>query len=115
MSEKFIQLLNQKIYNLKIKCRNSMTLSEDKKKRDFKYYQIEYYELIYEFIREMLKGKKQFAEMKGIKEVFLEDDIGEVNIDSLDFWYNLLNISVYNTINQKYNALLRKVHEELVK
>ena len=115
MSEKFIQMLNQKIYNLKIKCRNSMTLSEEKRKRDFKYYQIEYYELIYEFIREMLKGKKQFAEMKGIKEVFLEDDIGEVNIESLDFWYNLLNISVYNTINQKYNALLRKVHEELVK
>ena len=65
-----------------------MTLSEEKRKRDFKYYQIEYYELIYEFIREMLKGKKQFAEMKGIKEVFLEDDIGEVNIESLDFWYN---------------------------
>ena len=33
MSEKFIQMLNQKIYNLKIKCRNSMTLSEEKRKR----------------------------------------------------------------------------------
>ena len=115
MSEKFIQLLNQKIYNLKIKCRNSMTLSEEKKKRDFKYYQIDYYELIYEFIREMLKGKKQFSEMKGVKEIFTEDDIGEVTIEGLDFWYNLLNMSVYSTINQKYNFLLRKIHEELVK
>jgi hypothetical protein len=53
--------------------------------------------------------------MKGVKEIFTEDDIGEVTIEGLDFWYNLLNMSVYSTINQKYNFLLRKIHEELVK
>jgi hypothetical protein len=115
ISEKFLMNLNQRIYNLKTQCRMSMTLNEEKKKRDFKYYQIDYYELIYEFIREMLKGKKQFSEMKGVKEIFTEDDIGEVTIEGLDFWYNLLNMSVYSTVNQKYNFLLRKIHEELVK
>ena len=115
LNEKFIQIINQKIFNLKIRCRNSMGENEEKKNRDFKYYQKEYYEIIYEFIKEMLSGVKQFAEMKGVKDNFSEDDIGEVSVQNLDIWYNLLNFNTYTCTHQKFNALFRKINSELVK
>lgn len=114
IKEKFIQEMNIKIYNMKIKVRQSMTFSEEKKKRDFKYYQIEYYAMMYEFIKEMLRGKKQFNEMKNVKDAFKDEDIGEVTIEALDFWFNFLNFETYQTTNTKYNALLRKIHSSLV-
>ena len=86
-----------------------------KKNRDFKYYQKEYYEIIYEFIKEMLSGVKQFTEMKGVRDNFSEDDIGEVSVQNLDIWYNLLNFNTYTCIHQKFNALFRKINSELVK
>ena len=46
INEKFLLNLNQRIYSLKTKCRMSLTFSEEKKNRDYKYYQLEYYDLI---------------------------------------------------------------------
>ena len=114
ISEKFLLNLNQRIYNLKIKCRMSMTLSEEKKNRDFKYYQIDYYNLIYDFIKEIFYGKKQFNEIKKIKDVIKEEDIGEVSVDNLEFWFNFCNFSFYKTTNTKFNELLRKIHKTLI-
>ena len=114
MSEKFLLNLNQRIYNLKTQCRMSMTLSEEKKNRDFKYYQIDYYNLIYDFIKEMFYGKKQFNEIKKIKDVIKEEDIGEVSVDNLEFWFNFCNFSFYKTTNTKFNELLRKIHKTLI-
>ena len=114
ISEKFLMNLNQRIYNLKTQCRMSMTLSEEKKKRDFKYYQIDYYNLIYDFIKEIFFGKKQFNEVKKIKDVIKEEDIGEVSVDNLEFWFNFCNFSFYKTTNTKFNELLRKIHKTLI-
>ena len=114
MSEKFLLNLNQRIYNLKTQCRMSMTLSEEKKKRDFKYYQIDYYNLIYDFIKEIFFGKKQFNEIKKIKDVIKEEDIGEVSVDNLEFWFNFCNFSFYKATNTKFNELLRKIHKTLI-
>ena len=114
ISDKFLMNLNQRIYNLKTQCRMSMTLSEEKKKRDFKYYQIDYYNLIYDFIKEIFFGKKQFNEVKKIKDVIKEEDIGEVSVDNLEFWFNFCNFSFYKTTNTKFNELLRKIHKTLI-
>ena len=114
ISEKFLMNLNQRIYNLKTQCRMSMTLSEEKKKRDFKYYQIDYYNLIYDFIKEIFFGKKQFNEVKKIKDVIKEEDIGEVSVDNLEFWFNFCNFSFYKTTNTKFNELFRKIHKTLI-
>ena len=114
ISEKFLMNLNQRIYNLKTQCRMSMTLSEEKKKRDFKYFQIDYYNLIYDFIKEIFFGKKQFNEVKKIKDVIKEEDIGEVSVDNLEFWFNFCNFSFYKTTNTKFNELLRKIHKTLI-
>ena len=114
ISEKFLMNLNQRIYNLKTQCRMSMTLNEEKKKRDFKYYQIDYYNLIYDFIKEIFFGKKQFNEVKKIKDVIKEEDIGEVSVDNLEFWFNFCNFSFYKTTNTKFNELLRKIHKTLI-
>ena len=114
ISEKFLLNLNQRIYNLKIKCRLSMTLSEEKKNRDFKYYQIDYYNLIYDFLKEIFFGKKQFNEIKKIKDVIKEEDIGEVSVENLEFWFNFCNFSFYKTTNTKFNELLRKIHKTLI-
>ena len=114
MSEKFLLNLNQRIYNLKMKCRLSMTLSEEKKNRDFKYYQIDYYNLIYDFIKEILFGKKQFNEIKKIKDAIKEEDIGEVSVENLEFWFNFCNFSFYKTTNTKFNGLLSKIHKTLI-
>ena len=70
--------------------------------------------MMYEFIKEMLRGKKQFNEMKNVKDAFKDEDIGEVTIEALDFWFNFLNFETYQTTNTKYNALLRKIHSSLV-
>jgi len=114
MSEKFLLNLNQRIYSLKTKCRLSLTLNEEKKNRDFKYYQIDYYNLIYDLIKEILFGKKQFNEIKKIKDVIKEEDIGEVSVENLEFWFNFCNFSFYKTTNTKFNALLRKIHKTLI-
>ena len=114
INEKFLLNLNQRIYSLKTQCRMSLTLSEEKKNRDYKYYQIEYYDLIYDFIKEVLYGKKQFNEVKKIKDVIKEEDIGEVSVENLEFWYNFCNFSFYKTTNTKFNALLRKIHKTLI-
>ena len=111
----FVKEMNKKIYNLKIKLRQSMTFSEEKKKRDFKYYQIEFYDFVFMFILSMLKGKKAFAEMKNVKEVFTEEDIGEVSIEALEYWYLFFNFGTFITTNKKYNALMRKIHLCLLK
>ena len=114
MSEKFLLNLNQRIYNLKTQCRLSLTLNEEKKNRDYKYYQIDYYNLIYDFIKEILFGKKQFNEIKKIKDVIKEEDIGEVSVENLEFWFNFCNFSFYKSTNTKFNALLRKIHKTLI-
>ena len=114
MSEKFLLNLNQRIYNLKTQCRISLTLSEEKKNRDYKYYQIDYYNLIYDFIKEIFFGKKQFNEIKKIKDVIKEEDIGEVSVENLEFWYNFCNFSFYKATNTKFNELLRKIHKILI-
>ena len=114
MSEKFLLNLNQRIYNLKTQCRMSMTLTEEKKNRDFKYYQMDYYNLIYDFIKEIFFGKKQFNEIKKIKDVIKEEDIGEVSVDNLEFWFNFCNFSFYKATNTKFNELLRKIHKTLI-
>jgi hypothetical protein len=114
MSEKFLLNLNQRIYSLKTQCRMSLTLSEEKKNRDYKYYQIDYYNLIYDFIKEILFGKKQFNEVKKIRDVIKEEDIGEVSVENLEFWFNFCNFSFYKSTNTKFNALLRKIHKTLI-
>ena len=114
MSEKFLLNLNQRIYSLKTQCRMSLTLNEEKKNRDYKYYQIDYYNLIYDFIKEILFGKKQFNEIKKIKDVIKEEDIGEVSVENLEFWFNFCNFSFYKATNTKFNALLRKIHKTLI-
>ena len=114
ISEKFLLNLNQRIYSLKTQCRMSLTLNEEKKNRDYKYYQIDYYNLIYDFIKEILFGKKQFNEIKKIKDVIKEEDIGEVSVENLEFWFNFCNFSFYKTTNTKFNALLRKIHKTLI-
>ena len=114
MKESFVKEMNVKIYNLKLNVSKSMLMSEEKKQRDFKYYQIEYYKLIYVLIKEMLNGKRKYNDMKGVKEDFTDDDIGTVSIDVLDFWFNFLNCNTYMTTNEKYNALLRKIHMKLL-
>jgi hypothetical protein len=65
-------------------------------------------------IKEMLNGKRKYNDMKGVKEDFTDDDIGTVSIDVLDFWFNFLNCNTYMTTNEKYNALLRKIHMKLL-
>jgi hypothetical protein len=114
MSEKFLLNFNQRIYSLKTQCRMSLTLNEEKKNRDYKYYQIDYYNLIYDFIKEILFGKKQFNEIKKIKDIIKEEDIGEVSVENLEFWFNFCNFSFYKATNTKFNALLRKIHKTLV-
>lgn len=56
-----------------------------------------------------------FNEIKNIKDYFKESDIGDVSIEALDFWFNILNFTTYITINQKCNALLNKIHLVLSK
>ena len=114
MSEKFLLNFNQRIYSLKTQCRMSLTLNEEKKNRDYKYYQIDYYNLIYDFIKEILFGKKQFNEIKKIKDIIKEEDIGEVSVENLEIWFNFCNFSFYKVTNTKFNALLRKIHKTLV-
>lgn len=53
---------------------------------------------------------EMFYEIKNVKEYFKENDIGEVSIEALDFWFNALNFTTFTTVNQKFNALLNKIH-----
>ena len=46
--------------------------------------------------------------------VIKEEDIGEVSVENLEFWFNFCNFSFYKTTNTKFNELLRKIHKTLI-
>ena len=52
--------LNKKLSELKINLRYSLGLNEEKKKRDLKYLQEKYINVIVEFVSELLKPKSNY-------------------------------------------------------
>ena len=65
-------------------------------------------------LKKYFSEKKQFNEIKKIKDVIKEEDIGEVSVDNLEFWFNFFNFSFYKATNTKFNELLRKIHKTLI-
>ena len=110
----FLRNMNKQIFSLRTRLRSSLTLSEEAKNRDVKYFQLEYLELVFSFLHEFLLGKKQFAEVKKVKEAFSEKEMGEISLENLDFWLNFTGFKFYRTENMEFNALLRKAHKLLI-
>ena len=114
--------LNKNLFSLRNELKLSMTLSDQKKKRDLKYWQIEYIKNLVDFSVEFLKPKgnckiftkELYNDVKKIDTHLNKELLGDVTQDILDFWINFTNNDIFSSVHQRFNAYLYDLHLKLI-
>jgi hypothetical protein len=97
--------LNKRFFDLRSKVKQVLLISEQRKKRDFKYLQIEYENLVGEFTKEFLKQREN---VKQLPEAY------EVSLENIEFWMNVTQGNIFNIVNAKFNTYLHELNKILM-
>lgn len=129
-------ILTKKLFGLKTAYKASSLLAEAKKKRDLKYLNQEYISILMELSLELMRGKSTsfifkfksiiflflfqlifqleiYTEMKNVENAINKDLLGEISLENIDFWLNLISGAPYIAVNGKFNEFLQEVHRKL--
>jgi hypothetical protein len=50
-----------------------------------------------------------------VDENIKKDQIGEITMEALDFWFNLTNFQMFATIHKNFNGLFNDMHLKLIR
>lgn len=51
--------------------------------------------------------------MKNVENAINKDLLGEISLENIDFWLNLISGAPYIAVNGKFNEFLQEVHRKL--
>ena len=110
---------------LKTNFTNSSQLSDQKKTRDLKYLNDDYIKILIDISSELMRGKSKifffnfnlfleiYTERKNVENTINKELLGEISLENIEFWFNMISGSPFISWNMKFNEFLQDIHKKL--